>query len=62
MDGACSTLVEMRNNVAGKHEWKRPTGKYRFRWKNNIKMDIQKKVSLITGLNNEQGNEKDLEF
>ena len=44
MGGACSTHGERRGVyrvLAGKHEGKRPLGRPRRRWKNNIKMDIQ---------------------
>ena len=44
MGGACSTYGERRGVckvVVGKPEGKRPLGRPRCRWEDNIKMDIQ---------------------
>jgi hypothetical protein len=45
MSGACSTNWEKRNAyrlLVGKPEGKRPLGRPRRRWVNNIKMDLGK--------------------
>jgi len=37
-------VVEMRianNIVVGKHEGKRPLGRYKHRWEDNIRMDLR---------------------
>ena len=42
--GACSAFGERRDVyrvLVGKPEGKRPLGRQRLRWQNNIKMDIQ---------------------
>jgi hypothetical protein len=44
MSGACSTYGEKRNAcriLLGKPEGKRPLGRPRCRWDDNIKMDIR---------------------
>jgi hypothetical protein len=44
MCGACSTYGERRGayrGLVGKSEGKRPLGRPRYRWADNIKMDIQ---------------------
>jgi hypothetical protein len=44
MDRACSTNVEKRNTyriLVGKPEGKRPLGRPRRRWVDNIKMDLR---------------------
>ena len=44
MGGACSTYVEWRGVyrvLVGKPDGKRPLGRPRRRWKNNIKKDLQ---------------------
>jgi len=44
MGGACSTYGERRGVyriLAGKHEGKRPLGRYRRKWEDNIKLDLQ---------------------
>jgi hypothetical protein len=44
MGGACSTNGKKRNSyriLVVKQEGKRPLGKPRRRWKNNIKMDLR---------------------
>ena len=45
MGGACSTFVERgelyKRGLEGKPEGKRPMGKPRRRWEDNIKMDVQ---------------------
>ena len=44
MDGACSTYGERRGVYrvsVGKPEGKRPLGRRRRRWEDNIKMDLQ---------------------
>jgi hypothetical protein len=44
MDGACSTNGEKRNScriLVGKPEGKRPLGRPRRRWVDNIKMDLR---------------------
>jgi hypothetical protein len=44
VDGACSTHGERRGAYrvfAGKPEGKRPLGRPRRKWEDNIKMDIQ---------------------
>ena len=44
MSGACSAYGERRgvyNVLVGKHEGKRPLGRPRRRWEDNIKMDLQ---------------------
>jgi hypothetical protein len=44
MGRACSTNVEKRNTyriLVGKPEGKRPLGRPRHRWLNNIKMDLR---------------------
>jgi hypothetical protein len=43
-EGACSTNVEKRNAyriLAGKPEGKRPLGRPRRRWVDNMKMDLR---------------------
>jgi hypothetical protein len=43
MGGACSTNGEIRNAyriLVGKPEGKRPLGRYRRRWEDNIRMDL----------------------
>jgi hypothetical protein len=45
MGGACSTNQENRNAcriLVGKPEGKRPLGRPRRRWEDNIKMDLRK--------------------
>jgi hypothetical protein len=45
MSRACSTNVEIRNAfrvLVGKSEGKRPLGRSRRRWVDNIKMDLRK--------------------
>jgi hypothetical protein len=45
MGGACSTNGEKRNSyriLVGKPEGKRPLGRPRCRWEDNIKMDLRK--------------------
>jgi len=45
MGGACSIYGERRGVdrvLVGKPEGKRPLGRPTYRWKNNIKMDLQK--------------------
>ena len=45
MDGACSTYGARRGVyrvLVGKPEGKRPLGRPRRRWENNIKLDLQK--------------------
>jgi hypothetical protein len=44
MGGACSAYGERRGYrvLVGKPEGKRPLGRLRLRWENNIKMDLQK--------------------
>jgi hypothetical protein len=42
--GACSTYGEIRSayrDLVGKPEGKRPLGRPRRRWKDNVKMDVQ---------------------
>jgi len=44
MGGACSTYGERRNVctvLVGKPEGKKPLGRPRLRWENNIKMPLQ---------------------
>ena len=44
MGGACSTYVRKERRIqvlVGKPEGKRPSGRPRRRWENNIKMDLQ---------------------
>jgi len=44
MGGACSTFGEGRGvykTLVGKPEGKRPFGRLRLRWEDNIKLDIQ---------------------
>jgi hypothetical protein len=44
MGGACSAVEEGRalyRVLVGKHEEKKPLGRPRFRWEDNIKMDLQ---------------------
>ena len=44
MGGACSACGERRGEyrvLGGKHEGKRPLGKPRRRWDDNIKIDLQ---------------------
>ena len=44
MGGACRTYGERRGVyrvLVGKPEGKRPLGRHRRRWENNIKMDLQ---------------------
>ena len=44
MGGACNTYGERRDVyrvLVGKPEGKRPLGRTRLRWENNIKMDFQ---------------------
>ena len=48
MDGACSTYGERRGVyrvLVGKPEGKRPLGRPRHRWEDNIKMDLQEEGS-----------------
>jgi hypothetical protein len=45
MGGACSAYGERRGvyrNLVGKPAVKRPPGRHRLRWEDNIKMDLQK--------------------
>jgi hypothetical protein len=42
MGGACSTYGREERVLLGKPEEKRPLGRPRLRWEDNIKMDIQK--------------------
>jgi hypothetical protein len=44
MGGACSTIGEKRNAsrlLVGKPEAKRPLGRPRLRWLDNIRMDLE---------------------
>jgi hypothetical protein len=44
MGGSCSTNWEKRNAfrlLVGKPEGKKPLGRPRYRWVNNIKMDLR---------------------
>jgi len=44
MGGACSTMGERRDVyrvLVGKPKGKRPLGRCRYRWDDNIKMDLQ---------------------
>jgi hypothetical protein len=44
MGGACSTNGEKRNacrNLVGIPEGKKPLGRHRHRWEDNIKMDLR---------------------
>jgi len=44
MGGACSTYGEEERHIQGevrKPEGKRPLGRHRHRWEDNIKMDLQ---------------------
>ena len=44
MGGSCSAYLERRGVyrvLVGKHEGKRPLGRPRRRWEDNIKMDLQ---------------------
>jgi hypothetical protein len=44
MGGTCSAYGELRcvfRVLVGKHEGKRPFGRPRLRWEDNIKMDLQ---------------------
>jgi len=44
MDGSCSTYWEARRVhrvLAGKPERKRPLGRPRFRWEDDMKMDLK---------------------
>jgi hypothetical protein len=44
MDGACSTYGKRRGAyrmVVGKPKGKRPLGRHRLRWNNNIKVNLQ---------------------
>ena len=40
MGGACSTYGEAERVLVGKHEGKRPLGRTRRRWEDNIKMHL----------------------
>jgi hypothetical protein len=54
MGGACSTNGEKRNAyriLVGKPEGKRPLGKPRRRWEDNIKMDLKRDRMGWYGLN-----------
>jgi hypothetical protein len=55
MGGACSMYGEWRGVyrvLMGKPEGKRPLGKPRFRWEDNIKMDLQEVgCGVWTGFN-----------
>jgi hypothetical protein len=42
MGGACSTYEGEESVIQGKSEGKRPLGKPRLRWEDNIKMELQK--------------------
>ena len=42
MGRACSTYCGEERHILGKPEGIRPLGRYRCRWKDNIKMDLQK--------------------
>ena len=47
MDGTCSTYGERRGVyrvLVGKPEGKKPQGRPRCRWEDNIKMDLQKVI------------------
>jgi hypothetical protein len=47
MGGACSTNVVKRNTyrmLTGKPEGKKPLGRPRRRWVDNIKMDIKNRI------------------
>jgi hypothetical protein len=53
MGRACSTHGERRNAdriLVGKPETKRPLGRFRRRWEDNIKMDIRQDWVVWTGL------------
>jgi hypothetical protein len=43
LSGACSTHGEINvyNILVGKSDWKRPLGRPRCRWEDNIKMDLR---------------------
>jgi hypothetical protein len=41
MCGACSTYGGRRGGLVGKPEGKRPLGRPRRRWENNIKLDLE---------------------
>jgi hypothetical protein len=44
MGGACSTLGELRNTysiLVGKPEVKRPFGRHRRRWEDNVRIDVR---------------------
>jgi hypothetical protein len=44
MGGACGAHEEVRgayNILVGRPEWRRPLGKPRCRWEDNIKMDLR---------------------
>ena len=41
MGGACSAYGERRGILVGKPEGKRPLGRFRHRWEDNIKRDLQ---------------------
>jgi len=41
MGGACNVYGEGYRVLMGKPEGKRPRGKPRFRWEDNVKMDLQ---------------------
>jgi len=53
MGGECNTYGEKRGVyrvLVGKPEGKRPLGRPRCRWEDNIKMDLQKvNVGVLTG-------------
>jgi len=40
MGGACSTYGREERVLLGKSEEKRPLGRPRFKWEDNIKMDL----------------------
>jgi len=53
MGWACSTYGEgivVYRILVGKPERKRPLGRHRCRWEDNIKMDIQERGGAWTGL------------
>jgi hypothetical protein len=50
MDRACSTHAEERNSyriLVEKPEGKRPLGRHRRRWEDNIKMDLRKQSGAL---------------
>jgi hypothetical protein len=44
--GCAGTIISSFKSLVENHEGKRPNGKHRYRWTDNIKMDIKKAVTI----------------